>query len=45
MEKIEIVETENDVILTLNQVIEQNSEAAISNRNKFVVGLSGRDNY
>jgi len=41
MEKLEIVETENDVILTLSQVIEQKSQSAISERNKFVVGLSG----
>ena len=41
MEKLEIVETENDVILTLSQVIEQKSQSAISERSKFVVGLSG----
>ena len=42
MERIEIVETENDVVQTLSQLIEQKSNAAIAESNNFVVGLSGK---
>lgn len=41
MEKIEVVESEEQVIHALVHFVEEKSKAAIVERDRFVMGLSG----
>ena len=41
MERIEIVESEEQVVKCLIQYIEGKAKEAIAERNRFVIGLSG----
>lgn len=42
VEKIEIVDSEEQVVHTLLQFIEEKSKAAIAERDRFIIGLSGK---
>jgi len=42
MERVEIVESEEQVVKRLIQYIEEKAKAAIAERNRFVIGLSGK---
>ena len=41
VERIDIVETEEQVVHALIHYIEEKSKAAIASRNRFIIGLSG----
>lgn len=42
MEKIEVVDSEEQVVHALIQFVEEKSKAAIAERDRFVIGLSGK---
>lgn len=41
MEKIEVVDSEEQVVHALVHFVEEKSKAAIAERDRFVIGLSG----
>lgn len=41
MEKVEIVDSEEQVVHALIQFVEEKSKAAIAERDRFIMGLSG----